>query len=160
MKKTLQEELERIHGITYGKEVMTEGFLDNILSKVGLKKKDDPKKADLVSKDVEQLYSTLEDAASKGGLSQQQKGSMGFQKEVESMQIGLTLLGYTLPKYGIDGLFGPETASAVSKFTSENVEKLNEDASELRSTLDDLGYDEKGNELPVVDRLQMKLVVS
>jgi peptidoglycan hydrolase-like protein with peptidoglycan-binding domain len=147
MKKTLQEELERIHGITYGKEVMTEGFLDNILSKVGLKKKDDPKKADLVSKDVEQLYSTLEDAASKGGLSQQQKGSMGFQKEVESMQIGLTLLGYTLPKYGIDGLFGPETASAVSKFTSENVEKLNEDASELRSTLDDLGYDEKGNEL-------------
>jgi peptidoglycan hydrolase-like protein with peptidoglycan-binding domain len=147
MKKTLQEELERIHGITYGKEVMTEGFLDNILSKVGLKKKDDPKKADLVSKDVEQLYSTLEDAASKGGLSQQQKGSMGFQKEVESMQIGLTLLGYTLPKYGIDGLFGPETASAVSKFTSENVEKLNEDASELRSTLDDLGHDEKGNEL-------------
>ena len=147
MKKTLQEELERIHGITYGKEVMTEGFLDNILSKVGLKKKDDPKKADLVSKDVEQLYSTLEDAVSKGGLSQQQKGSMGFQKEVESMQIGLTLLGYTLPKYGIDGLFGPETASAVSKFTSENVEKLNEDASELRSTLDDLGYDEKGNEL-------------
>ena len=67
MKKTLQEELERIHGITYGKEVMTEGFLDNILSKVGLKKKDDPKKADLVSKDVEQLYSTLEDAVSKGG---------------------------------------------------------------------------------------------
>jgi peptidoglycan hydrolase-like protein with peptidoglycan-binding domain len=147
MKKTLQEELERIHGITYGKEVMTEGFLDNILSKVGLKKKDDPKKADLVSKDVEQLYSTLEDAVSKGGLSQQQKGSMGFQKEVESMQIGLTLLGYTLPKYGVDGLFGPETASAVSKFTSENVEKLNEDASELRSTLDDLGHDEKGNEL-------------
>jgi peptidoglycan hydrolase-like protein with peptidoglycan-binding domain len=147
MKKTLQEELERIHNITYGKEVMTEGFLDNILSKIGLKKKDDPKKADLVSKDVEQLYTSLEDAIDKGGLSQQQKGSMGFQKEVESMQIGLTLLGYTLPKYGIDGLFGPETASAVSKFTTDNVESLKESASELRSTLDDLGHDEKGNEL-------------
>lgn len=147
MKKTLKEELERIHEITYGKETITEGFLDNILSKVGLKKKDDPKKADLVSKDVEELYSTLEDAIGKGGLSQQQKGSMGFQKEVESMQIGLTLLGYTLPKYGVDGLFGPETASSVNKFTSDNVEKINEDASELRGTLDDLGHDEKGSEL-------------
>ena len=147
MKKTLQEELQKIHNITYGKEIMTKDFLNDILSKIGLNMFDDPKKADLVSKDVEQLYTSLEDAIDKGGLSQQRKGSMGFQKEVESMQIGLTLLGYTLPKYGIDGLFGPETASAVSKFTTDNVERLKESASELRSTLDDLGYDEKGNEL-------------
>ena len=147
MKKTLQEELQKIHNITYGKEIMTEDFLNDILSKIGLNMFDDPKKADLVSKDVEQLYTSLEDAIDKGGLSQQRKGSMGFQKEVESMQIGLTLLGYTLPEHGIDGLFGPETASAVSKFTKDNVERLEESASELRSTLDDLGYDEKGNEL-------------
>jgi hypothetical protein len=147
MKRTLQEELEKIHGITYGKEVISESFLNNILTKVGLKKKDDPKKADLVSKDIEEFYSTLESAVDKGGLSQQQMGSMGFQKEVESMQIGLTLLGYTLPRFGIDGLFGPETASAVKEFTSDYVEELNEDASELRGTLDALGYDEKGNEL-------------
>lgn len=158
MKKTLQEELERIHNITYGKEIMTEeDFLNNLLSKIGLNMVDEPKKADLVSKDVEQLYTSLEDAIDKGGLSQQKKDSMGFQKEVESMQIGLTLLGYTLPEYGIDGLFGPETASAVSKFTTDNVERLKESASELRSTLDDLGYDEKGNEInsngPITDEI-------
>lgn len=147
MKKSLQEDLKRIHTLTYGSEVINEGFLDNILKAVGIKKTDDPKKADLVSDDVESFYSTLEDAANSGGLSQQQKGGMSFQKGVESMQIGLKLLGYELPRFGVDGLFGPETASAVSKFTSDNQTKLNEASAELRGTLDDLGYQEKSGQL-------------
>ena len=121
MKKSLQEDLKRIHTLTYGSEVINEGFLDNILKAVGIKKTDDPKKADLVSDDVESFYITLEDAANSGGLSQQQGGGMSFQKGVESMQIGLKLLGYELPRYGVDGLFGPETASAVGKFINEKV---------------------------------------
>lgn len=147
MKKSLQEDLKRIHTLTYGSEVINEGFLDNILKAVGIKKADDPKKADLVSDDVESFYITLEDAANSGGLSQQEKGGMSFQKGVESMQIGLKLIGYELPKYGVDGLFGPETASAVSKFTSDNQTKLNEASAELRGTLDDLGYKEKSGQL-------------
>lgn len=147
MKKSLQEDLKRIHTLTYGSEVINEGFLDNILKAVGIKKTDDPKKADLVSDDVESFYITLEDAANSGGLSQQQKGGMSFQKGVESMQIGLKLLGYELPRYGVDGLFGPETASAVSKFTNDNQTKLNEASAELRGTLDDLGYQEKSGQL-------------
>jgi len=126
MKRSLTEELERIHTITYGKKVIEEqGFLDKLLKGVGLKKDDkkidDPKKADLLSDDVSVFFDTLESAADGGGISQQEKGSMSFQKEVESMQIGLVLLGYELPVHGIDGLFGPETAAAVSKFTSEKV---------------------------------------
>jgi peptidoglycan hydrolase-like protein with peptidoglycan-binding domain len=152
MKKSLQEELERIHGITYGNNVINEGFIDTILQKVGLKggkseKKDDPRKADLVSADVAEFFKTLEDAAASGGLTQQSKGGFTFQKAVESMQIGLILLGYELPKHGVDGLFGPETAQAVRKFTTEKVGELKEDASDLRSTLDSLGYDEKGAEI-------------
>ena len=147
MKKSLQEDLKRIHTLTYGSEVINEGFLDNILKAVGIKKTDDPKKADLVSDDVQSFYTTLEDAANSGGLSQQQKGGMSFQKGVESMQIGLKLLGYELPRYGVDGLFGPETASAVSKFTNDNQTKLNEASEELRGTLDDLGYQEKSGQL-------------
>ena len=147
MKKNLIEQLERIHRLNYGKEAIKEGFLDNILKAVGVKKTDDPKKADLVSDDVESFYSTLEDAANSGGLSQQQKGSMNFQKNVESMQIGLKLLGYELPRYGVDGLFGPETASAVSKFMNDNPTKVNEASAELRGTLDDLGYQEKSGQL-------------
>lgn len=122
MKRNLTEELKRIHSITYGKRVIEEqGFLDKILKGVGLKKSDDPKKADLVSDDVQEFFNTLQDSANSGGLSQQQRGSMSFQKGVESMQIGLILLGYELPKHGVDGLFGPETATAVSKFTTEKL---------------------------------------
>lgn len=151
MKKTLVEELERIHSITYGKEMIQEQkILDKILSTVGLdnktKKVDDPKKADLVSDDVNDFYQNLELGKKSGGISQQERGTMTFQKEVESMQIGLMLLGYDLPKHGVDGLFGPETADAVRRFKSENLQ-INESSTFLRNTLDKLGYDEKGNEL-------------
>ena len=152
MKKTLTEELQRIHEITYGKQVVNEGFIDKLLSKIGLgddkdgKKIDDPSKADLVTPDVADFYKTIEDASKSGGLSQQSGGNYEYQKDVESMQIGLIILGYELPKHGVDGLFGPETGSAVSEFKKDN-SILNEDASSLRNDLDALGYDEKGSEL-------------
>jgi peptidoglycan hydrolase-like protein with peptidoglycan-binding domain len=148
MKKTLKEQLERIHTITYGeKRTLHENFIDDLLGKVGIgdKKIDDPKKADLVTTDVNDFFQSLEKAAS-SGLSQQSYGGMAYQKEVESMQIGLTLLGYELPKYGVDGLFGPETAAAVSKFNSDN-SILNESSQQVRTTLQNLGYKEKGSEI-------------
>lgn len=120
MKKTLKEELERIHTITYGKENLSEGFMDSILNKVGGSKIDDPKKTDLVSDDVSEFFKTLENSVNSGGLSQQKKNEMSYQKSVESMQIGLTLLGYQLPNYGVDGLFGPETSNAIMKFELDN----------------------------------------
>jgi hypothetical protein len=152
MKKSLKEELHRIHEITYGNKIINESFIDNILNKIGVKSDvdkstDDPKKADFVSPDVSDFFKTIEDAANSGGLKQQSSGEMGYQKSVESMQIGLTLLGYQLPKYGIDGLFGPETGEVVQKFTSDHLNKLNEDANKLRTTLDTLGYTEKGSEI-------------
>ena len=162
MKKTLTEELQRIHEITYGKEVVNEQYVDKLLNKIGLggdknsKKIDEPSKADLVTSDVADFYKTIEDASKSGGLSQQSGGKYEYQKNVESMQIGLLLLGYELPKHGVDGLFGPETAAAVTKFKKDN-SILNESASSLRDDLDSLGYKEKGSELtsggPVKDVL-------
>lgn len=120
-KTTIQEELKRFHEIT-GKQNVSEGFIDTLLKKVGLrsddKKVDDPKKADLVSDDVKQFFNTLENI--KSDLKQQPHGSMEYQKDVETMQIGLMLLGYDLPKHGVDGLYGPETASAVERFKRDN----------------------------------------
>jgi len=147
-KRTLKEELERIHSITYGKKVLME---DNLLTKLlqgdstQSSKVDNPTKADYVDNNVKEFFNTLE-SASVNGLKEQKLGSMDYQKEVESLQIGLILLGYDLPQHGVDGLFGPETAAAVSKFKSDN-EIINENSGNLRSTLTSLGYDEKGNEL-------------
>lgn len=128
---------------------MEDDLLDKLLvgdPKSGQTNKiDDPTKADLVNDDVKDFYTTLETAAV-SGLKEQTLGSMEYQKEVESLQIGLILLGYDLPQHGVDGLFGPETAAAVTKFKTDN-EILNEDSNSLRSTLTSLGYSEKGKEL-------------
>lgn len=121
MKQILLEDLKRIHEITYGKKIMEDqGFLDNLLKGIS-SKIDDPKKSDLVSSNVNDFYDTLEKSSEQGGISQQNQGSMSFQKDVESLQIGLELLGYELPKHGVDGLFGPETAEAVNKFITDNL---------------------------------------
>jgi peptidoglycan hydrolase-like protein with peptidoglycan-binding domain len=119
------EEIKRFHEISGNKNIISEDFLDDLLKKVGLKsdekdvkKIDDPKKADLVSDDVKQFYSTLENV--KSDLNQQSAGNYKFQKDVESVQIGLMILGYDLPKHGVDGKYGPETASAISKFKKDN----------------------------------------
>lgn len=128
MKKTLQEELERIHSLTYGKEMVNEeGFFKKLLNKVGLTKTDDPKKADFVTSNINDFYSTLEEAASSGGLRQQGLGSMEYQKGVESLQIALMFLGFPLPRFGVDGLFGPETANAVKNFNKNllNIDESN-----------------------------------
>jgi hypothetical protein len=133
MKRILKEQLERIHRLNYGNKVISEGFIDDLLS--GVKKVaktfDDPKKADLVGKTdqgvkltsdslVDDFNKTLDESISSGGLRQQSRGSMTYQKGVETMQIALILIGYELPAYGVDGLFGPETASTVKKFKLDN----------------------------------------
>jgi peptidoglycan hydrolase-like protein with peptidoglycan-binding domain/predicted nucleotidyltransferase len=43
-----------------------------------------------------------------------------YQSEVEKLQIGLQFLGYSLPKWGVDGLFGPETKKSVESFQEDN----------------------------------------
>lgn len=119
MKMSFKEELLRIHTLSYGNQLIEEqAFLDKLMNMVNGEK--DDKKADFVTQDVNLFYKTLSDAANSGGLVQQNLGSMQYQKAVESMQIGLILLGYSLPVHGVDGLFGPETATAVYKFNADN----------------------------------------
>lgn len=163
MKKNLNEELKRIHGLLYGNNLISESnIFSDVLKSIGIDNEpivDVPMKADYVSPDVGDFYKTLTDAANSGGLTQQEKGEYSYQKSVEAMQIGLDLLGYKLPKYGVDGKFGPETAKAVNDFTSENVvdpvfinlmtQDGDDTGEELAESMVELGSFEKG--LPNVD---------
>ena len=121
-KRTLKEELERIHSITYGKKILME---DDLLNKLlqgvdpnGVKLIDDPAKADYVDDDVKKYLDDLKSINEP--ITQQKLGTMQYQKNVELIQIGLVLLGYELPRHGVDGLFGPETADAVRKYKTDN----------------------------------------
>jgi len=124
MKKfTIEEEIRRFHEITFGdKSTLNENLLDRVRNLFNENKVDDPKRADFVTDDVANFFKTLETASNSDGLKQGEKGGMNFQKEVEAMQIGLKLLDPSvLPKHGIDGLFGPETAAAVKSFVEKNM---------------------------------------
>ena len=121
-KRTLKEELERIHIITYGKKILLEDdFLDKLLqgdTPNAIKPIDQPTKADFVDNNVTKFLTDLKSI--KEPISQQKLGTMQHQKEVETVQIALVLLGYELPRHGIDGLFGPETAAAVKEYKKDN----------------------------------------
>jgi peptidoglycan hydrolase-like protein with peptidoglycan-binding domain/predicted nucleotidyltransferase len=43
-----------------------------------------------------------------------------YDSGVELLQTALQILGFSLPKWGVDGLFGPETKSAVTSFQKDN----------------------------------------
>ena len=146
MKRILQEDLQRIHRLNYKGEPVNEQFWDKLKQKLGIKKIDDAGKADLVSSDVDEFYKTLEDLSKTDGLTQQEGNQISYQKDVETMQMALVLLGYKLPKFGIDGKFGPETARAVEAFKKDGA-ILNEASAQLRSDLKSLGYKEKSGQL-------------
>lgn len=125
MNKTLIENLKRIHTLTYGKEksnLIVENYVFYPLEE------EDENKADEVTGEVNDFFKSLE-VSKEDGLSVEEIGSMEYKKSVESLQIGLILLGYELPRFGVDGLFGPETEKAVQKFISDNGIEVKNDSS-------------------------------
>jgi len=73
------------------------------------------------SKNSETLMSRLEDYLDSGlELVARKRGSMVYEKEVEDIQTALQFLGFSLPKWGVDGKFGPETKKATENFQEEN----------------------------------------
>lgn len=89
------------------------------------------KKADLVGVDVENFYKSLDSINQ--DVSEQKRGQQGYKKEVETIQVGLLLLGYELPRFGVDGFFGKETSKAVSKFLDDIKQENTSDQSNTQS---------------------------
>lgn len=103
-------------------------FISGLGSDVDVVKKsqDITTKADYIGDNVEDFYKILGDI--KEPVTQQEYGSMTHQQSVEAVQIALQILGYKLPRFGTDGLFGPETAEAVRKYKEDKgiLEKIEE----------------------------------
>lgn len=78
---------------------------------------------------LEEFYATLEDFAnSDQAVEAQTYGNMKYSKMVENIQAALSFLGYSLPKHGVDGFFGPETAAAVLKFNADTLTETDSEA--------------------------------
>lgn len=78
------------------------------------------KEPDIQDATLADFYKTLEAAAAADLKFTQQAGAYEYSKEVENVQAALNFLGYDLPRYGVDGLFGPETGDAVSRFKKDH----------------------------------------
>lgn len=99
-----------------------EGFWD------WLRGKQDPGEAKprgqvgITDSQVEDFYRNLEEFSATGqALKVEPNRNYTYSKTVENIQIALKFLGYELPKYGVDGYFGPETAAAIRKFNDDTV---------------------------------------
>lgn len=100
-----------------------EGFFDWLTGKNEpgeAKKKKDAETSGILDATVAEFYKTLEDFAnSNKSIPVQKFGEMTYSKMVEDIQVALSFLGYSLPKHGVDGYFGPETAAAIRKFNDD-----------------------------------------
>ena len=68
------------------------------------------------SNNIENLLEDLENISKEGKKFEIQEKPYQYQKEVELIQTALQLLGFSLPEWGVDGKFGPETKKAVMNF--------------------------------------------
>lgn len=99
-------------GIEAGKE-----FISGLEFPVEKKSEDVPGTADFIGENVDDFFNILKNIDTP--ITQQKLGTMVHQQGVEAVQIGLQILGYELPRFGTDGLFGPETAAAVKKYKQD-----------------------------------------
>jgi peptidoglycan hydrolase-like protein with peptidoglycan-binding domain len=71
---------------------------------------------------VEEFYQSLQEFASTNkSIEVELSKNYTYSKVVENIQIALEFLGYKLPRYGVDGYFGPETAKAIRDFNEDTV---------------------------------------
>jgi hypothetical protein len=117
------ESLKTIKSFSEFKQINEKSFVDWLTGKSEegeAKKKETSGKEGILDDTVSAFYKTLDDFAKAGkSVPVQKSGEFQYSKMVENIQAALTFLGYSLPKWGVDGYFGPETASAIKKFNDD-----------------------------------------
>ena len=102
---------DNIHGDQYAHK-----FVFNEVMKYLNKDFNPQMKTDGLAKQGSSTLSNLQDYKDSNKIFQIRKKPRSYEKEVEDIQTGLQFLGFSLPVWGIDGLFGPETKKAVQDF--------------------------------------------
>lgn len=70
--------------------------------------------------DDSSVVKTLQKMVDDNESLEKQSKPISYDSKVEVLQIALQFLGFSLPKWGVDGKFGPETEKAVQDFQEEN----------------------------------------
>jgi hypothetical protein len=116
-----------IHSFNEFSQTTNEGFWDWLTGKREegeVKSKGQQSEPNLQAETLEEFYKTLKDFVdSNQSVAAQTYGNMTYSKMVENIQAALSFLGYSLPKHGVDGFFGPETAAAILKFNADTLPK-------------------------------------
>ena len=104
------------------KELSIEQQLTEAIKRV-IEEQKDESKIDKIIKNSQFIQSLIK-LVGKGKTYEYYPGKITQNSDVELIQTGLQFLGLSLPKWGVDGKYGPETKNAVSKF--QNIFRLNE----------------------------------
>jgi peptidoglycan hydrolase-like protein with peptidoglycan-binding domain/predicted phosphodiesterase len=113
-------------------------YLNNSTSPIKKSEEDKSKSSDVLV--------NLEKYIESGKNFEPQKESPPYEKEVEDLQTGLQFLGFSLPEWGVDGKFGPETKKAVQDFQNsvgleETGEVGNDELKKLVSLMKSKGFE-------------------
>lgn len=105
---------------------MTESNFWDWLSGKKQKSQNGQDASDRSQQNVVSFYQDLEDfVKSNKSVSLDTSSKLQYSKLIEQIQTALVFLGYHLPKFRIDGLFGQETAAAISQFNQKHNVKQN-----------------------------------
>lgn len=111
--KIITEEIDRIRDLMGISKKNIFDYIENMDSEIDQDIDDITKNNSIVVDQIQELIdenSTLE----------RKPPPIPYDEKVEILQIALQFLGFSLPKWGVDGKFGPETEISVENFQEEN----------------------------------------
>lgn len=113
--KIINEEVRRIKTLM---GILSEDIFD-FLKDLGFETEDETKDEEK-NENQSSVIKTLEKMIDGDETLEKQSKPISYDSKVEVLQIALQFLGFSLPKWGVDGKFGPETERAVQDFQEEN----------------------------------------
>jgi peptidoglycan hydrolase-like protein with peptidoglycan-binding domain/soluble P-type ATPase len=131
---------DNVHGDSFAHKLVSDEVASYLNNSTPIKKSDEDKS------DSSDILVNLEKYIDSGKNFKAYSESIPYEKEVENIQSGLQFLGFSLPEWGVDGKFGPETKKAVRDFQEsvgieETGEMKTDDLKKFVSQLKSKGFE-------------------